>query len=149
MGRDCDRKPFTIVLILEELFGPVLSRTSFNGESDTEVDRRSSAEIYSATKSKMNRATAVLTAILLLCAIAAQGIPIPGTQGRCLCPENPSSNFIHPRTIQSLQYIPKGSYCEKQEIIITMKTGKIVCVSPDAKWVKIIIGSRKGSRRHN
>ncbi|XP_060688293.1 interleukin-8-like [Hemiscyllium ocellatum] len=97
----------------------------------------------------MNRAAAVLTAILLLCAIAAQGIPIPGTQGRCLCPENPSSNFINPKTIQSLQYIPKGSHCERQEIIITMETGKIVCVSPNAKWVKIIFKSRQGSITKN
>ncbi|XP_072435354.1 interleukin-8-like [Chiloscyllium punctatum] len=96
----------------------------------------------------MNRATAVLTAILLLCAIAAQGIPISGTVGRCLCPKT-SSDFIHPSTIKNLQYIPKGPHCETQEIIITKKNEQKVCVNPDAKWVKIIIKSRKVSRRHN
>ncbi|XP_020387328.1 interleukin-8-like [Rhincodon typus] len=97
----------------------------------------------------MNTATAVMTVILLLCALAAQGIPIPGTQGRCQCPENPSSNFIAPRTMKNLQYIPKGSHCERPEIIITKKNGQKFCVSPDAKWVKMIIGSKKGSRPHN
>ncbi|XP_048458817.1 interleukin-8-like [Rhincodon typus] len=96
----------------------------------------------------MNRATAVITVILLLCATAAQGIPVPGNQGRCRCPAT-SSDFIDPRTIKNLQYIPKGSNCETQEIIITKKSGRKICVSPDAKWVKIIIKSRKGSRPRN
>ncbi|XP_060688257.1 interleukin-8-like [Hemiscyllium ocellatum] len=96
----------------------------------------------------MNRAAAVLTAILLLCAIAAQGIPIPGNQGRCLCPKT-SSDFIHPSAIKNLQYIPKGPHCETQEIIITKKNEQKVCVNPDAKWVKVIIKSRKASRRRN
>ncbi|XP_072435402.1 interleukin-8-like [Chiloscyllium punctatum] len=96
----------------------------------------------------MNRATAVMTAILLLCAIAAKGIPILGVQGRCRCLKT-TSNFIDPRTIKNLQYIPKGPNCETQEIIITTKNGQRYCVSPDTEWVKIIIRSRKGSRRHN
>ncbi|XP_048395160.1 interleukin-8-like [Stegostoma tigrinum] len=96
----------------------------------------------------MNRATAVMTVILLLCSIAAQGIPIPGILGRCRCPRT-ISNFIDPRIIKNLQYIPKGSHCETQEIIITTKSGKRFCVSPDAEWVKIIIRARKGSRSHN
>ncbi|XP_048459288.1 interleukin-8-like [Rhincodon typus] len=96
----------------------------------------------------MNRATAVMTVILLLCAIAAQGIPILGTQGRCRCPRT-ISNFIDPRIFKKLQYIPKGSHGETQEIIITTKNGKRFCVSPDADWMKIIIRSRKGSRSHN
>ncbi|XP_048395474.1 interleukin-8-like [Stegostoma tigrinum] len=96
----------------------------------------------------MNRATAVMTVILLLCTTAVLGIPVPGNQGRCRCPAT-SSNFIDPRTIKTLQYLPKGSNCEAEEIIVTKKSGQQVCVSPDAKWVKIIIKSRKGSRPRN
>ncbi|XP_078070713.1 interleukin-8-like [Mustelus asterias] len=93
----------------------------------------------------MNRATTVMILILLLCAITTQGIPIPGTQGRCQCPET-SSNPINPRFIKNLKYIPKGTHCETAEIIITMRKGSRVCVSPDADWVKIII---KGARKHD
>ncbi|XP_067871954.1 interleukin-8-like [Heterodontus francisci] len=96
----------------------------------------------------MNRATTVTILILLLCAIAAQGIPIPGTQGRCQCPQT-SSKIIPPKLIQNLKFIPKGSHCETLEIIVTLKTGNKLCVSPDAKWVKIIIKAKKGARQHN
>ncbi|XP_048459297.1 interleukin-8-like [Rhincodon typus] len=91
----------------------------------------------------MNRATIAMICILLLCAIVAQG-----TGGQCLCPKT-STNFINPRTIKTLRYIPKGSHCHKWEIIVTKKSGQKVCVSPDAKWVKIIIKSRKDFRPHN
>ncbi|XP_067861312.1 interleukin-8-like [Heptranchias perlo] len=96
----------------------------------------------------MSRAATVTILILFLCAITTQGIPIPGTQGRCLCTQN-SSNFINPRLIRSLKYIPKGSHCETPEIIVTKRNGNKLCVSPDAEWVKIIIKAKKGARRHN
>uniref|UniRef100_UPI00398E50F4 interleukin-8-like n=1 Tax=Pristiophorus japonicus TaxID=55135 RepID=UPI00398E50F4 len=86
----------------------------------------------------MNRTANVTILILLLCAITAQGIPIPGTQGRCQCIQT-SSDFIHPSLVQSLKYIPKGSHCKTQEIIVTKRNGKKSCVNPEAKWVQIII----------
>ncbi|XP_038648972.1 interleukin-8-like [Scyliorhinus canicula] len=96
----------------------------------------------------MMRATVVMILVLLLGAITTQGIPIPGTQGRCLCPRT-SSIPINPRYIKSLKYIPKGPHCETLEIIITMKNRSRVCVNPDADWVKIIIKATKGARQHN
>ncbi|XP_078070848.1 interleukin-8-like [Mustelus asterias] len=96
----------------------------------------------------MNRATTVMILILLLCAITTQGIPIPGTRGRCQCPET-SSNPINPTFIKNLKYIPNGPHCETAEIIITMKYGNRVCVSPDVHWVKIVIKAMKGARKHN
>ncbi|XP_072435373.1 interleukin-8-like [Chiloscyllium punctatum] len=90
----------------------------------------------------MIKTTTAVTIILLLCALTAQGIPVPGPQARCLC-LNSSSEFINPKLIKSLKYIPKGSHCEMLEIIVTMKTGKKLCVSPDAEWVKIIIKAKK------
>ncbi|XP_041033766.1 interleukin-8-like [Carcharodon carcharias] len=95
----------------------------------------------------MNRAITVMIVILLLCAITTQGIPIPGTQGRCQCPQT-TSNPINPKQIKNLKYIPKGSHCETLEIIVTMKNGNRLCVSPDAGWVKIIIKATKGARPH-
>ncbi|GCB65518.1 hypothetical protein scyTo_0004808 [Scyliorhinus torazame] len=72
-----------------------------------------------------------------------RGIPIPGTQGRCRCPQT-SSIPINPRYIKSLKYIPKGSHCETLEIIVTMKNRSMICVNPNANWVKIIIKATKG-----
>ncbi|XP_078070433.1 interleukin-8-like [Mustelus asterias] len=94
----------------------------------------------------MNRATTVMVLILLLCAIAAQGIPMPGSQGRCLCPQI-SSNFIDPRLIKNLKYIPKGPHCERLEIIVTKRNREKVCVNPDSQWVKIIIKRVKPGNR--
>ncbi|XP_048458695.1 interleukin-8-like [Rhincodon typus] len=91
----------------------------------------------------MNKTTTMITIILLLCAITAQGIPLPGTQARCLCPHT-SSELINPKLIKSLKYIPKGSHCETLEIIVIMKNGMKLCVSPDAQWLKIIIKAKKG-----
>ncbi|XP_048403615.1 interleukin-8-like [Stegostoma tigrinum] len=95
----------------------------------------------------MNKTTTMITIILLLCGITAQGIPLPGTQARCLCP-NTSSELINPKLIKSLKYIPKGSHCETLEIIVSMKNGKKLCVSPDADWLKIIIKAKKGANSH-
>ncbi|XP_078405882.1 interleukin-8-like isoform X2 [Cetorhinus maximus] len=94
----------------------------------------------------MNRTTTIMIVILLLCAITTQGTPISGSQGRCQCPQ---TTPINPRHIKSLNYIPKGSHCETLEIIVTMKNGNRLCVSPDAGWVKIIIKATKGARPQN
>ncbi|XP_051893274.1 interleukin-8-like isoform X5 [Pristis pectinata] len=96
----------------------------------------------------MDRAASVTILILLLCAIAAQGVPIPGAQGRCQCIQT-SSHVIRPKVIQSLKYIPRGSHCENTEIIVTLKNKKKVCVDPDAKWLQFLITAKKGGKQHN
>ncbi|XP_067872828.1 interleukin-8-like [Heterodontus francisci] len=93
----------------------------------------------------MNRTAAVTILILLLCAITAQGIPIPGIQGRCKCIRT-TSRSIDPKYMKSMKYIPRGSHCVTSEIIVTMKNGKKLCVNPKAKWVKIIIKAKKATR---
>ncbi|XP_078267377.1 interleukin-8-like [Rhinoraja longicauda] len=96
----------------------------------------------------MDRAVSVTILILLLCAIAAQGIPILGANGRCQCTVI-RSKVIHRKFIQSLKYIPIGSYCENAEIIITLTNTKKVCVDPGAKWVRAFITANKGARKYN
>ncbi|XP_069782878.1 alveolar macrophage chemotactic factor-like [Narcine bancroftii] len=91
----------------------------------------------------MVRAAPVTVLILLLCVVVAQGIPIPGTQGRCQC-LRVSSVVIHPKLIKSLNYIPRGSHCEDVEIIISLKSKETVCLDPEAKWVEVLITSLKG-----
>ncbi|XP_051893224.1 interleukin-8-like isoform X2 [Pristis pectinata] len=79
---------------------------------------------------------------------AKKGVPIPGAQGRCQCIQT-SSDVIRPKVIQSLKYIPRGSHCEKAEIIVTLKNKKKVCVDPDAKWLQVLITAEKGAKKHN
>uniref|UniRef100_UPI00398EE882 interleukin-8-like n=1 Tax=Pristiophorus japonicus TaxID=55135 RepID=UPI00398EE882 len=95
----------------------------------------------------MNRAATVTMVILLLFAITAQGIPVPGIHGRCKCIQS-TSRIINPKYMKSMKYIPRGSHCVTSEIIVIMKNGNKFCVNPDAKWVKIIIKAKKGTRRY-
>ncbi|GCB77173.1 interleukin-8-like [Scyliorhinus torazame] len=94
----------------------------------------------------MNRAATLTVLILLLCAITAQGIPIPGIQGRCKCIRT-TARPVNPKTMRSVKYIPRGSHCVTTEIIVTMKNGKKLCVNPNAQWVKIIIKAKRAGRQ--
>ncbi|XP_072108025.1 interleukin-8-like [Mobula birostris] len=96
----------------------------------------------------MDRTATVTILILLLCAIAAQGVPIPGAQRRCQCLQS-SSDIIHPMSIQSLKYIPRGSHCDKAEVIVTLKNKTKMCVHPDAKWLEVLITAFKGAKKQN
>ncbi|XP_059844489.1 interleukin-8-like [Hypanus sabinus] len=82
----------------------------------------------------MDRTATVTILILLLCAIAAQGVPIPGAEGRCKCIQS-SLDVIQLESVKSLKYFPSGPDCEKDEIIITLKNKKKVCVDLNAKWL--------------
>ncbi|XP_072920085.1 interleukin-8-like [Hemitrygon akajei] len=95
----------------------------------------------------MERTATVTILILLLCAIAAQGVPIPGAEGRCKCVQT-SFDVIHPKFIRSLKYIPSGSHCERAEIIVTLRNEKKVCVDPDAKWLQALMRAMKGGKKH-
>ncbi|XP_038614711.1 interleukin-8-like [Tachyglossus aculeatus] len=61
-----------------------------------------------------------------------------GLELRCQCTTT-HSDFIHPKFIANIQYIPEGPHCSTPEVIAEMKTGKEVCLDPEAKWVKAII----------
>ncbi|XP_054846363.1 C-X-C motif chemokine 13-like [Eublepharis macularius] len=53
----------------------------------------------------------------------------------CSC-KKVTSNFIHPSKYASVRITLPGIYCRRTEIIITLKSRKVVCVNPEAKWVK-------------
>ncbi|XP_069778991.1 interleukin-8-like [Narcine bancroftii] len=107
-----------------------------------------SLDISAQSGREMARAAPITVLILLLCVMATQGFPIPGTQGRCQCIRT-SSSFIRPKFIQRLTYTPGGFHCERTEIVVTLKNKMRVCVDPDAKWVEILIRAKKGARRRN
>ncbi|XP_051866454.1 interleukin-8-like [Pristis pectinata] len=96
----------------------------------------------------MNSATTMTILILLLCAIAAQGIPIIEIQGRCQCILS-TKKFINPKYMWRVKYVPSGFHCETPEIIIQLKSGKKICVDPKAKWLKIIFKAKKGAKPWN
>ncbi|KAM4708985.1 interleukin-8-like [Discoglossus pictus] len=57
---------------------------------------------------------------------------------RCQCLKTHSS-FIPLREIKSVELIPAGPNCENVEVILTTKSGVLVCLDPSAPWVEKII----------
>ncbi|XP_053556741.1 interleukin-8 [Bombina bombina] len=85
--------------------------------------------------------TKVISAALAICllyATCSEGLVRIASDLRCQC-INKHSNFIHPRLIQNVELIPNGPHCANVEVIITLKTGQVVCVDPSATWVQKII----------
>ncbi|XP_078533586.1 alveolar macrophage chemotactic factor-like [Lissotriton helveticus] len=66
------------------------------------------------------------------------GESIAAERLRCQCVKT-ESNFIRPRQIRTVEVIPSGTYCAQQEVILVLKSGKEVCVDPNAPWVKKIL----------
>ncbi|XP_043557907.1 interleukin-8-like [Chiloscyllium plagiosum] len=93
----------------------------------------------------MKRAAILTILVLLLCAMTAEGIPIPGIQGRCKCILTTTKRF-DPNFIRNVKYIPRGPHCVTTEIIITMKNGMKVCMNPNTKWLKTFIKAIKATR---
>ncbi|XP_006003779.1 C-X-C motif chemokine 10 [Latimeria chalumnae] len=88
----------------------------------------------------MKTATAGVILTLLLSAALTQGALIFG-KGRCLCKEK-GSNFIQPKLIQKLEVIPVSSYCDRIEIIVTLKTtGQRWCLNPESNRVQKLIST--------
>lgn len=77
----------------------------------------------------------------LLLAVLVLGIfadPCKAQELRCRCIQT-HSDFISPQFIETLQLIPEGVQCSRKEIIVTLKDGQLVCLDPEAKWVKALL----------
>ncbi|XP_040182284.1 interleukin-8-like isoform X1 [Rana temporaria] len=57
---------------------------------------------------------------------------------RCQCVKT-LSKPIQIQQVLKLELINSGPYCPKVEVIVTLKRGSIVCLTPEAKWVKRLI----------
>ncbi|XP_051901071.1 interleukin-8-like [Pristis pectinata] len=57
---------------------------------------------------------------------------------RCQC-INTNSKFIHPKRMKNIEIIPSGPHCSQTEIIAILKNDSLVCLNPEAYWVKKII----------
>ncbi|KAL7839600.1 hypothetical protein SRHO_G00262580 [Serrasalmus rhombeus] len=59
-----------------------------------------------------------------------------GDKCRCL---TTTSEVIPTRLLRRIKILPPGPHCGNTEILVTMKSNNVVCVSPKAKWIKDII----------
>ncbi|CAK6433077.1 unnamed protein product [Pipistrellus nathusii] len=94
-----------------------------------------------ATAASAARAPGLLrAALLLLLRVAAcrQAAAAPvARELRCLCLEN--LDRIHPKYIQSVKVTSPGPYCDKTEVIASLKNGQDVCLNPASPLVKMIL----------
>ncbi|NXA84861.1 IL8 protein, partial [Thryothorus ludovicianus] len=80
-----------------------------------------------------------LRLLLLLLAAASlyQGAPLAG-ELRCRCVRT-VSGLIPPRRLARVEFVAEGPHCAVPEVIATTKQGQMVCLSPTAHWVKLLI----------
>lgn len=75
---------------------------------------------------------------LILCATAVQGFPM-FKGGRCLC-IGPGVKAVKAANIEAISVIFPSNYCNKTEVIITLKARKGQrCLNPQSKQGSIII----------
>nr|XP_020660864.1 C-X-C motif chemokine 10-like [Pogona vitticeps] len=87
----------------------------------------------------MSRTWAVFLSATLLLAMGIQGL-VTSKRGRCLC------QFKHPnpvplKLLANLEYHPRSSSCDQNEIIATLKPfGEKRCLDPKSKAVRKMVG---------
>ncbi|XP_075045649.1 interleukin-8-like [Mixophyes fleayi] len=83
--------------------------------------------------------SAALAIILLYTTVTeAMTLKKSATELRCQCIKLESKQ-ISIKIMEHVDLIPSGPYCKNVEVIITLKTGDLVCVDPSASWVQKII----------
>ncbi|XP_067871862.1 alveolar macrophage chemotactic factor-like [Heterodontus francisci] len=86
----------------------------------------------------MKPQTVFLLLTIVIC-LASYGLCIGNTTySRCKC-VSVITRFIQPKNFEHIDIFPQGSFCRKVEIVITMKNGKKICVSPQTQWVKKLV----------
>ncbi|XP_041109146.1 C-X-C motif chemokine 10-like [Polyodon spathula] len=86
----------------------------------------------------MHSTTGVIFLTLVLSATLVHGMKLPNT--RCICIDA-GKNSIHTNQIEKLEVFPMSPKCDRIEIVVTLKeTNKKLCLNPDSKQVKRILG---------
>ncbi|KPP57678.1 c-X-C motif chemokine 11-like, partial [Scleropages formosus] len=68
------------------------------------------------------------------------------SRGRCLC-IGPGVNFIRPRSIKTIEVYFPSTFCEKMEVIVTLKNKKVQkCLNPDSEFAKNFIRNTQRSK---
>ncbi|NXE81298.1 CXL13 protein, partial [Cochlearius cochlearius] len=57
---------------------------------------------------------------------------------RCRCAKT-TKVFIPPWKFSNIEVRPVGSSCRRLEVVIKLKSLEMVCVDPDALWVKKLL----------
>ncbi|XP_078069952.1 interleukin-8-like [Mustelus asterias] len=87
----------------------------------------------------MKSQTVLLLLTTIVICLAAHGLCMSNlATSRCKCVKL-HSRFISPKQYRHIDIFPQGSFCRKVEIVITLKTGKKVCVDPQIPWVKKVV----------
>ncbi|EDL05302.1 C-X-C motif chemokine 15 precursor [Mus musculus] len=79
---------------------------------------------------------------MLLLAVLNLGIfvrPCDTQELRCLCIQE-HSEFIPLKLIKNIMVIFETIYCNRKEVIAVPKNGSMICLDPDAPWVKATVG---------
>ncbi|KAL4660918.1 interleukin-8-like [Arapaima gigas] len=85
------------------------------------------------------------TSFLLLHDTQALGM---GLSLDCLC-HSYEARVIPPKSLKSVQILPRGPHCKTTEIITTLTSGQKVCLNPTAPWVKKLIHLMLKKQKHN
>ncbi|XP_019479042.1 PREDICTED: C-X-C motif chemokine 11 [Hipposideros armiger] len=96
------------------------------------------AEAAATAATNMSVKGMAIVLAVIFCATIAQGFPM-FKGGRCLC-VGPGVKAVRVADIEKVSVIYPSNYCDKTEVIITMKTHKRQrCLNPRSKQANIII----------
>ncbi|XP_018585702.1 interleukin-8-like [Scleropages formosus] len=86
-----------------------------------------------------------MTAYLLLALLATPLLLVDesralsmGPTRHCLC-HGYEARVIPPRSLRSIEILPRGPHCKATEVIASLVQGHKVCLDPTAAWVKRLI----------
>ncbi|XP_030046406.1 C-X-C motif chemokine 13 [Microcaecilia unicolor] len=86
----------------------------------------------------MKSSAAVLMFTLLLITQDAHGLFEDPRCERCKC-QKTTKSFVHPKKISDIRLLLPTHCCPRKEMILTLKTGSLVCVDPAAKWINTLL----------
>ncbi|XP_020360256.2 interleukin-8-like [Oncorhynchus kisutch] len=96
----------------------------------------------------MNTAMAVIVLLVfsdVICMIQGRTIEDP----RCRCP-TVHTGGVNISLIRKLTYYPPRSHCSNEELIVTLKSGGLLCLDPNGSFAKKLIKRQtKNQQRQN
>ncbi|XP_047674677.1 chemokine (C-X-C motif) ligand 20 [Tachysurus fulvidraco] len=74
---------------------------------------------------------------------------IGGATERCLCPKTALQKRIKPALLQWVNILPPSASCSHTDIIITLKTGRKLCLDPNGKQGMGILSGQRQKKKTN
>ncbi|KAM7168707.1 C-X-C motif chemokine 13-like [Macrochelys suwanniensis] len=87
-----------------------------------------------------NLAVVLAIALIVTDLTTLTGLPMESLlpNQRCRCRKQ-TSDVISAWKISFIEVIPRGIYCRRKEIILTLKSKQKACVHPDAPWIQLLL----------